>query len=108
MLIGERLRALREAKGLSQGDIEKRIGLLRCYVSRVENDHTTPAVETVEKWARTLEKRIGAGPTRLGERCTYIYYCTACAIRLHANATLPSRQQVLGPRQPKPWGLWLY
>ncbi|MFY9531918.1 MAG: helix-turn-helix transcriptional regulator [Candidatus Acidiferrales bacterium] len=55
MLIGERLRALREAKGLSQGDIEERTGLLRCYVSRVENDHTTPAVETVEKWARALE-----------------------------------------------------
>ncbi|MGB2889597.1 MAG: helix-turn-helix transcriptional regulator [Candidatus Acidiferrales bacterium] len=55
MLIGERLRALREAKGLSQGDIEKRTGLLRFYVSRVENDHTTPAIETVEKWARALE-----------------------------------------------------
>jgi transcriptional regulator with XRE-family HTH domain len=55
MLIGDRLRALREAKGLSQGDIEKRTGLLRCYVSRVENDHTTPAIETVEKWARALE-----------------------------------------------------
>ncbi|MFY9528384.1 MAG: helix-turn-helix transcriptional regulator [Candidatus Acidiferrales bacterium] len=55
MLIGERLRALREAKGLSQGDIEKSTGLFRCYVSRVENDHTTPAIETLEKWARALE-----------------------------------------------------
>jgi transcriptional regulator with XRE-family HTH domain len=54
MLIGERLRALREAKGLSQGDIEKSTGLFRCYVSRVENDHTTPAIETLEKWARAL------------------------------------------------------
>jgi transcriptional regulator with XRE-family HTH domain len=55
MLIGERLRALREAKGLSQGDIEKSTGLFRCYVSRIENDHTTPAIETLEKWARALE-----------------------------------------------------
>jgi transcriptional regulator with XRE-family HTH domain len=55
MLIGERLRALREAKGLSQGDIEKSTGLFRCYVSRVENEHTTPAIETLEKWARALE-----------------------------------------------------
>jgi len=55
MLIGDRLRSLREEKKLSQGDIEKRTGLLRCYVSRVENGHTVPAVETIEKFARALE-----------------------------------------------------
>jgi transcriptional regulator with XRE-family HTH domain len=55
MIIGERLRALREEKKLSQGDIEKTTGLLRCYVSRVENGHTFPAVETLEKFARALE-----------------------------------------------------
>ena len=55
MLIAERLRALREQKNLSQGDIEKRTGLLRCYISRVENGHTVPAVETLEKFARALE-----------------------------------------------------
>ena len=55
MLIGDRLRELREAKKLSQGDIEKRTGLLRCYISRVENGHTVPAVETLEKFARALE-----------------------------------------------------
>ncbi len=55
MIIGERLRALREQKNLSQGDIEKRSGLLRCYISRVENGHTVPAVETLEKMARAME-----------------------------------------------------
>ncbi len=40
---------------LSQGDIEKRTGLLRCYISRVENGHTVPAIETLEKLARALE-----------------------------------------------------
>jgi transcriptional regulator with XRE-family HTH domain len=55
MVISERLRELRESKGLSQGDIEKRTGLLRCYISRVENGHTVPAVETLEKLARALE-----------------------------------------------------
>jgi transcriptional regulator with XRE-family HTH domain len=55
MIIGERLRALRDEKKLSQGDIEKRTGLIRCYVSRVENGHTVPAVETLEKFARALE-----------------------------------------------------
>jgi transcriptional regulator with XRE-family HTH domain len=55
MIIGERLRVLREQKKLSQGDIEKRTGLLRCYLSRVENGHTVPAIETLEKLARALE-----------------------------------------------------
>src|ERR1700722_9165887 len=55
MIIGDRLRALREEKKLSQGEIEKRTGLLRCYISRVENGHTVPAVETLEKFARALE-----------------------------------------------------
>ena len=55
MVIGERLRALRETKSLSQGEIEKRTGLLRCYISRVENGHTVPSIETLEKLARALE-----------------------------------------------------
>jgi transcriptional regulator with XRE-family HTH domain len=55
MIIGNRLRALREEKKLSQGDIEKRTGLVRPYISRVENNHTIPNIETLEKWARALE-----------------------------------------------------
>jgi transcriptional regulator with XRE-family HTH domain len=55
MVIGERLKDLRELKKMSQGDVEKRTGLLRCYISRVENGHTVPSVETLEKMARALE-----------------------------------------------------
>ncbi len=55
MIIGDRLRAMREEKHFSQGDIEKKTGLLRCYISRVENGHTVPAIETLEKMARALE-----------------------------------------------------
>ena len=55
MEIGERLRALRGEKKLSQGDIEKRTGLLRCYISRVENGYTVPVIETLEKMAGALE-----------------------------------------------------
>jgi transcriptional regulator with XRE-family HTH domain len=55
VIIGERLRALREEKKFSQGEVEKRTGLLRCYISRVENGHTVPSVETLEKFARALE-----------------------------------------------------
>jgi transcriptional regulator with XRE-family HTH domain len=54
MIVGERIRALREAKKLSQGDIQQRTGLFRCYTSRVENGHTVPSVETLEKFARAL------------------------------------------------------
>src|SRR4051812_24036923 len=55
MVIADRLWALREQKKFSQGDIEKRTGLLRCYLSRLENGHTVPAIETLEKMARALE-----------------------------------------------------
>jgi transcriptional regulator with XRE-family HTH domain len=55
MIIGTRLRKLREEKNFSQGDIEKRTGLLRCYISRVENGHTVPSIETLERLASALE-----------------------------------------------------
>ncbi len=55
MEIGPKLRELREAGKFSQGDIEHKTGLLRCYVSRVENGHTVPNVETLEKFARALK-----------------------------------------------------
>lgn len=55
MEIGSRLREFREHKKLSQGNIETRTGLLRYYISRVENGHTIPSVETLEKFARAFE-----------------------------------------------------
>ena len=55
MLIGRRLRELREQRGLSQGDIEKATGLLRCYISRVEHGHTIPSLETLERFASALD-----------------------------------------------------
>jgi transcriptional regulator with XRE-family HTH domain len=54
MIIGDRLREMREVKKMSQGDIEHRTGLFRCYISRVENGHTVPSIETLEKFARAL------------------------------------------------------
>ena len=55
MSIGARIRKLREKKGLSQGDIERSTGLLRCYTSRVENGHTVPSLETLERFAAALD-----------------------------------------------------
>jgi transcriptional regulator with XRE-family HTH domain len=53
--IGLTIRGYRLKKGLSQGDIEKRTGLLRCYLSRVENGHTVPSLDTLTKIASALE-----------------------------------------------------
>ena len=55
MNIGETIRNLRLHKGMSQGDIEKRTGLLRCYLSRVENGHTIPSLDTLAKIATAME-----------------------------------------------------
>jgi len=55
VVIAERFRILRETKKLSQGEIQDRTGLLRCYISRVENGHTIPSIETLEKLARALD-----------------------------------------------------
>jgi transcriptional regulator with XRE-family HTH domain len=55
MMVNDRIRELREQKKLSQGDIERRTGLIRSYLSRVENGHTMPSIETLEKLAAALE-----------------------------------------------------
>jgi transcriptional regulator with XRE-family HTH domain len=55
MYLAERLRQIRESKKLSQGDIQNRTGLLRCYISRVENGHSVPTLETLGKIAQALE-----------------------------------------------------
>ena len=54
MLIGARLRFMREEREMSQGDVERSTGLLRCYISRVENGHTVPSLETLERFAAAL------------------------------------------------------
>ena len=55
MILSERLRAIREQQKLSQGEIEKRTGLKRCYISRIENGHTVPSLATLERMSRALQ-----------------------------------------------------
>jgi transcriptional regulator with XRE-family HTH domain len=86
MIIGDRLRAIREHKNMSQGDMEKRTGLLRCHISRLENGHTVPAIETLEKRAQAFEMPLyqvlydGDGPpqplTHVGGNCGSHQECT--------------------------------
>ena len=56
--IGTTIRDYRLQRGMSQGDIEKRTGLLRCYLSRVENGHTVPSLETLQKIAGALDLQL--------------------------------------------------
>ncbi len=72
MNIGETIRNYRLQKGMSQGDIEKRTGLLRCYLSRVENGHTIPSLDTLSKIAGAMEIR-----------------ALAILLRIRATATAP-------------------
>ena len=70
--IGETIRNYRLQKGMSQGDIEKRTGLLRCYLSRVENGHTIPSLDTLSKIAGAMELPLSqffaeSGPTSLND-----------------------------------------
>jgi transcriptional regulator with XRE-family HTH domain len=53
--IGDVIKTYRSQRGLSQGDIERRTGLLRCYLSRVENGHTVPSLETLAKIAEAMD-----------------------------------------------------
>src|ERR1700686_5076462 len=59
MNIGETIRNFRLQRSMSQGDIEKRTGLLRCYLSRVENGHTVPSLDTLAKIAGSLDMPLG-------------------------------------------------
>ena len=59
MNIGATIRTYRLQKGMSQGDIEKRTWLLRCYLSRVENGHTVPSLDTLAKIAHAMELPLG-------------------------------------------------
>jgi transcriptional regulator with XRE-family HTH domain len=71
--IGDVIRSYRAQRGLSQGDIERRTGLLRCYLSRVENGHTVPSLETLAKIAEALDISLAdffPGTETAGERET--------------------------------------
>src|ERR1700678_4120867 len=55
MIIADRIRAIRERKQLSQVEPAVRAGLIRSYISSVENGDIVPSVETMEKIAQVLD-----------------------------------------------------
>lgn len=53
--LGERMREIREAKGLTQREIAARIQIDDYYISRLENNHINPTLATMQKLATALE-----------------------------------------------------
>jgi len=85
MFIGQRVKQLREQKGLSQGDVEKYSGLLRTYISRVENGHSVPSLDTVERFATALDVPL------------YQLFCDAHGSTPTPDLTCDGTTQELGP-----------
>ena len=54
MNLGVSIRRIRQEKGLSQGEMQKRTGILRSYLSRVENGHTVPSLATLQRLASAM------------------------------------------------------
>ena len=48
------MKKLREAKGLSQGDIHRATGIDRAYISNLESGKQNPTLETIAKIAEAL------------------------------------------------------
>ena len=93
MKIGTTIRAHRLQKGLSQGDIEKKTGLLRCYLSRVENGHTVPSLDTLSKIAVALDLPIAQffADDAVGRQLnTQSSQTTSCAFSRRFAATPPT------------------
>ena len=86
MEIGTKLRELRVAKNLSQGDIRKRTGLLRTYTSRVENGYTVPSIENLEKYATALEVPL------------YRFFTDEMTVKVPKLLKLPSDTSLWGTR----------
>ena len=86
MQVGAKLRELRLAKNLSQGDIQKRTGLLRTYTSRVENGYTVPSIENLEKYATALEVPL------------YRFFTDEMTVKVPKLLKLPSDTSLWGTR----------
>jgi len=56
--LGERVRGLREAKGMSQSELARRIGSTQPAVARLEAGGVAPRLETLERIAAALEMEL--------------------------------------------------
>lgn len=52
--LGENLKRIRTAKGVSQGDIARTLKVGRGFISNIENGKTNPTLSTIANLAKTL------------------------------------------------------
>lgn len=57
--LGENIKKIRLAKGMTQGDLCRKLDLDRSYMSNVENGKKNPTLSTIEKVAKALEVPTG-------------------------------------------------
>lgn len=55
MLLGDRLRALRDTKQTTLRQIAQKSGLPQSFLLRVENGHAVPDMDQLERWAAALD-----------------------------------------------------
>lgn len=56
--LGERVRALREAQGMSQAELARRMGTSQPAVARLEAGGVEPSIETLDRVSRALGSRL--------------------------------------------------
>lgn len=52
--LGRNLKRIRTVKGITQGDIVRKLGLGRGFVSNIENGKANPTLATITKLAKAL------------------------------------------------------
>jgi transcriptional regulator with XRE-family HTH domain len=56
--LGKNLKRIRTEKGISQGDIVRKLGMPKSFVSSIENGKTNPTLATIAKLAKALGVQI--------------------------------------------------
>ena len=57
--LGKNLKRIRKAKGITQGDIVRKLGLGRGFVSNIENGKANPTLSTITKIAKAIGVSVG-------------------------------------------------
>lgn len=57
--LGENLKRIRTEKGISQGEIARRLEVDKGFVSNIENGKTNPTLATIAKLAKAVGVSVG-------------------------------------------------
>lgn len=57
--LGQNLKRIRKEKGISQGDIVRKLGMPKSFVSNIENGKTNPTLATIAKLAKAIGVSVG-------------------------------------------------